>query len=56
MTNPTYEINYEKLSDLSISDLESLLTLWKNYYGNHPVIDKEIKKELDKRVNDIIIF
>lgn len=57
MTNPTYEVNHEKLSSLSISDLTGLITI----YESHPTFHEEIVvavllSELNKRINDIIIF
>lgn len=60
MTQPTYEVNYEKLSSLSISDLIALYTYYSKvshlYALTHKFILKMVSEELDKRVNDIIIF
>lgn len=72
MTEPTYEINYEKLSSLSIADLTGL---W-NYCDQNIILLEKIctkesliqintywrpflkacSSELDYRINDIIIF
>lgn len=57
MTQPTYEVNVEALSALSIADLTGLITV----YESHPTFYEEIVgevlfSELNKRINDIIIF
>lgn len=66
MTEPTYEINKERISQLSISDLLALIKYvtdnnYENYFSPQ-IFDgllfmRDIcKEELDKRINDIIIF
>lgn len=59
MTEPTYEVNQEALSNLTISDLISLMELsFKvSFIKDKAKILFEITSvELDKRINDIIIF
>jgi len=59
MTEPTYEINVDDLKRLTIADLTGLLTLYKLYppiKGKNKVICNIAQIELDKRINDIIIF
>lgn len=58
MTEPTYEVNFEKLSSLSIADLTGLInflilnpTTKENRIQGQIFVD-----ELSKRINDIIIF
>lgn len=58
MTEPTYEINFEKLSSLSIADLTGLInflilnpTTKENRIQGQIFVD-----ELSKRINEIIIF
>jgi hypothetical protein len=60
-TEPTYELNVEKLQSLSIADLTGLMQLMTS--GEHylPILKATIileatSTELDKRINDIIIF
>jgi hypothetical protein len=52
---PTFEINQEKLSQLTIADLTGLITLTKLY----PFVSDQVKgvfvKELEKKLKDIII-
>lgn len=58
MTEPTYEVNKEALSKLTIADLTGLITLNKLYPTNTiaKIIIKVCVEELNKRINDIIIF
>lgn len=66
MTNPTYEVNHEKLSSLSIADLISLENKFATTESNNKYeteanfMSRELAgifaAELDKRINDIIIF
>lgn len=59
MTEPTYEINQEKLESLTIADLSSLLILNKLYPSKDKSdlkLNKVLAIELKKRINDIIVF
>lgn len=61
MTEPTYEVNFEKLSSLSIADLTGLERYTYDYYSSeldfrHQVVCDLCRQELEKRINDIIIF
>lgn len=56
-TEPTYEVNLEKLESLSISDLTSICNHLIKYEYDYPEnLYKVFARELDKRINDIIIF
>jgi mRNA-degrading endonuclease HigB of HigAB toxin-antitoxin module len=57
MTEPTYEVNNERLQSLSIADLTSIYNHIRKYEYDYPEdLYKVFGAELDKRINDIIIF
>lgn len=57
MTEPTYEINQEKLDSLSIADLTGLIIVYESHPSFYGEIEVDILfTELNKRINDIIIF
>lgn len=68
MTEPTYEVNYEQLSQLSIADLVALENRFittglkkKSIYDIEAIATANelagiFASELDKRINNIIIF
>lgn len=59
MTEPNYEINHEKLSELTIADLTGIIVLASTrtiYYKKLIPYLSVFEVELDKRINDIIIF
>lgn len=60
MTEPTYEVNQEALSKLSIADLTGLYQIYTavqpTYNERFYIISKIVSDELDIRINDIIIF
>lgn len=59
MIETTYEINHEKLSELTIADLTGKIVLASTrtaYYKKLIPYLSVFEVELDKRINDIIIF
>lgn len=59
MIEPTYEINHEALNKLSVADLTGIIVLASTrtaYYKKLIPYLSVFEQELDKRINDIIIF
>lgn len=58
-TEPKYEINHEKLSAMSVADLTGIIVLasTRTAYCKKLIPYLSVfEVELDKRINDIIIF
>jgi hypothetical protein len=50
-----WSINQENMSKLSNSDLYALLKMCA-IYPTFPILDNEIKSELDKRISELIVI